>query len=63
MVGPSRKSFLAAAIDLPVEDRTEASLAAATAAVISGAQLLRVHDVRATKRAVAVADAIRFARH
>jgi dihydropteroate synthase len=61
LVGPSRKSFLASASGLPVHDRLEASLAAATSAVLSGAHVIRVHDVRETRRAIAVADAVRGA--
>ncbi len=61
LVGPSRKSFLALATGLPVHDRLEASLAAATSAVLAGAHAVRVHDVRETRRAVAVADAVRRA--
>jgi len=61
LAGPSRKSFLASASGLPVHERLEASLAAATSAVLSGAQVVRVHDVRETRRAVAVADAVRAA--
>jgi dihydropteroate synthase len=58
LVGPSRKSFLAAPTGGPVRDRLEASLAAATSAVLSGAHVIRVHDVSETRRAVAVADAV-----
>ena len=61
LAGPSRKSFLGLASGLPVRERLEASLAAATSAVLSGAHVVRVHDVRATRRAVAVADAVRTA--
>ncbi len=61
LVGPSRKSFLASASGLPVRDRLEASLAAATSAVLAGAHVVRVHDVRETRRAVAVADEVRRA--
>jgi dihydropteroate synthase len=61
LAGPSRKSFLASASGLPVHDRLEASLAAATSAVLSGAHVVRVHDVRETRRAVSVADAVRGA--
>jgi dihydropteroate synthase len=58
LVGPSRKSFLAAAAGASVRDRLEASLAAATSAVLSGAHVIRVHDVRETRRALVVADAV-----
>ena len=59
LVGMSRKSFIGSLLDLPVGERLEGSLAAAAAAVLRGADILRVHDVRATRRAVAVADAIK----
>ncbi|HUI65078.1 MAG TPA: dihydropteroate synthase [Bacteroidota bacterium] len=61
LVGPSRKSFLGAVLNLPVDERLEGSLAAVSACVLNGANVVRVHDVRETKRAVAVADAIRRA--
>ena len=61
LVGPSRKSFLAAASGLGVHNRLEASLAAATAAALGGAHIIRVHDVRETRRALQVADAVRRA--
>jgi dihydropteroate synthase len=61
LVGPSRKSFLGSVLDLPVQDRLEGSLAACVAAVLHGAHVMRVHDVRESKRAALVADAIRRA--
>jgi dihydropteroate synthase len=57
-LGLSRKSFIGALLDLPVEERLEGSLAAATAAVLHGAHIVRVHDVAATRRAVTIADAL-----
>jgi len=59
LVGVSRKSFIGRILDAGIEERLEGSLAAATAAVLSGAHVVRVHDVAATVRAVRVADAIR----
>jgi len=61
LVGPSRKSFLGAVLDLPVEERLEGTLAAVTAAILAGAHVVRVHDVRAARRAAVVADAVREA--
>lgn len=58
LIGASRKSFLGRILDLPVDERVEASLAAHVAAVLGGAHLVRTHDVRATVRAVRIADAI-----
>ncbi len=57
MVGASRKSFLAASrMGSGTNDRVAATLAAHTAAVLEGAQILRVHDVRPAVEAAAVAD-------
>jgi dihydropteroate synthase len=62
LVGPSRKSFLGRILGLSVEDRLEGTLAASSAAVLNGASVIRVHDVRETVRAVQVAAAIGLAR-
>lgn len=59
LVGPSRKSFLGAILDLPVDERLEGTLAACCAAIMKGARVIRVHDVRAAARASAIIDAIR----
>jgi len=61
LVGVSRKSFINALLNLPVNERLEGSLAAAVMAVCQGASLVRVHDVRETYRAMAVVDAIKRA--
>jgi len=59
LVGASRKSFLGKLTGQDDADqRLESSLAAATVAVMNGASIVRVHDVEATCRAVAVADAV-----
>ncbi len=59
LVGPSRKSFIGAVLDLPTEERLEGTAAAIAAAVLYGANILRVHDVGAMRRVVTVAAAIR----
>ncbi len=59
LVGTSRKSFLGRLLDLPVEDRLEASIASFAGSVLAGAHAVRAHDVRAAVRAVRVADALR----
>lgn len=56
LVGVSRKSFIGHILGLPPEERLEGSLAAATAAVLRGARIVRVHDVRETVRAMRVAE-------
>ncbi len=59
LIGPSRKSFIGAITGLPVADRLEGSLAAAVIAAMNGANIIRVHDVKATKRALQIADAVK----
>jgi dihydropteroate synthase len=58
MVGPSRKSFIGAVLGLPVAERLEGTIGASVAAAMNGANILRVHDVRAVARAVRVAEAV-----
>lgn len=55
LVGPSRKSFLAQA----TTDETEyATAAAVTAAILNGAHLVRVHNVKMMLAAVRLADSV-----
>ena len=58
LVGPSRKSFIGKVLDLPVEERLEGTAAAVAASILNGANVVRVHDVKAMKRVAQVADAI-----
>lgn len=58
LVGISRKSMLGAITGRPVGDRLAGSVAAALMAAQSGAKILRVHDVAATRDALAVWEAI-----
>ena len=60
LVGPSRKAFIGKLLDLASEHRLEGSLAAAVAAVLGGANIIRMHDVKEARRAIGIADAIRF---
>jgi dihydropteroate synthase len=62
-VGVSRKSFIGAVAGLgDPADRLPGSLAAATAAVLGGAHVIRAHDVAETVQAVRVAQALQRAR-
>jgi len=61
LVGPSRKSFIGEILGLPVAERLEGTLAAVVGAVLNGAHVVRVHDVREAVRAVRVADALKSA--
>jgi dihydropteroate synthase len=65
LAGVSRKAFLGRTLariyghDVAVDQRGNATVAAVTAAVLAGTHLVRVHDVREAREAVAIADAIR----
>ncbi|MDH4133375.1 MAG: dihydropteroate synthase [Gammaproteobacteria bacterium] len=52
LAGLSRKSMIGALLNLPVEERLQASVALALIAVQNGASIVRVHDVRATRDAL-----------
>lgn len=59
LVGPSRKRFIGdLSGGLPAEERLEGTLGAIVVARARGAAIFRVHDVRAARRALDVADAI-----
>jgi dihydropteroate synthase len=63
VIGPSRKSTLGYLLGgVPPEERLEATAAAVTASVLSGADFVRVHDVKTMVRVVKIADAIRYNR-
>jgi dihydropteroate synthase len=65
LAGLSRKSFLGHTLaglyggtPAPVNARETASLAALTAAILNGASIVRVHEVRAAVEAARIADAV-----
>ena len=60
LVGASRKTFIGKILGAEPGERLEGSLAAAAAAVLAGANIIRAHDVKETWKAVRIADAIRF---
>lgn len=63
LVGVSRKSFIGKLLGgAPPDKRLSGSLASAAIAVFGGAKIIRVHDVRETVDALAVASAIRMER-
>jgi dihydropteroate synthase len=58
MIGTSRKSFIGKVIGGEPQERMEGTAATVAAAIIKGAQIVRVHDVEAMKKICAVTDAI-----
>ncbi len=63
LLGTSRKSFIGKILDLPVAERLEGSLATAVIGVIKGAEILRVHDVLETSRAVKIVNEVLIFQH
>ena len=59
LLGVSRKSFIGEILNLEPAERLEGSIAAGIVGVINGANILRVHDVGSTMRAVRVVKALR----
>jgi dihydropteroate synthase len=61
LLGTSRKSVVGLTLDLPVEERLAGSLATVAWGISQGVNIVRVHDVKETVRAVKMCDAIRSA--
>jgi dihydropteroate synthase len=64
LIGTSRKSFIGKILadesgtPAPAEDRLHGTMATITAAVLHGAHIIRVHDVKATVETIRVAESI-----
>ena len=58
LLGTSRKSTLGKVLDLPADQRVEATLATTALGIAAGVDIARVHDVRENVRAARMADAI-----
>ena len=58
VLGTSRKSTLGKVLDLPADERLEATLATTALAAAAGIDVVRVHDVRANVRVARMTDAV-----
>jgi len=58
MLGASRKSVVGMALGLPVTERVEGTLATTVIGIMRGCSFVRVHDVKETRRAVMMTEAI-----
>jgi len=58
LLGASRKRVVGITLDLPVNERIEGSLAAAVVGMVRGCSFVRVHDVKETRRAIKMTEAI-----
>jgi dihydropteroate synthase len=64
LIGPSRKSFIGKLLGgAPADQRLYGTIAAVVAAVLNGAHIVRVHDVKEAVDAVRVAEVLRATRH
>jgi dihydropteroate synthase len=60
LVGASRKGFVGAVLDRPVEDRLYGSLATVSMSVAAGADAVRVHDVPEAIQVARMSDALAY---
>lgn len=58
LVGPSRKRFIGAILDVPVDEREYGTAAAVAVSIANGADVVRVHNVRAMVQVARVTDAL-----
>ena len=58
LLGTSRKSMIGFAMNLPVSERLEGTLATTAIGILKGCEFVRVHDILENKRVCAMADAI-----
>lgn len=58
LIGTSKKSFIGKTLGLPVDDRMEGTAATVAWAIAHGADVVRVHDVKAMCRVAQMTDAI-----
>lgn len=62
LIGPSRKAFLGRILDKKAPERDTGTMAAVSAALLNGAHIVRVHNVKMAVETVKVIDAIRRGR-
>ena len=58
LIGTSRKSFIGNILEVPVTERVEGTAATVCWAIAHGADIVRVHDVKANVRAAQITDAL-----
>lgn len=59
LLATSRKGFLGKLVDVPANERDVATAATTVSGILSGADMVRVHNVKVNKEAAVVADAIK----
>lgn len=59
LIGGSRKRFIGQTLNLDVDERLEGSLAILAIGILNGADIIRVHDVKESRRTASMIDAIK----
>lgn len=62
LVGTSRKGFIGTLLNATINERLEGTAASVAVSIMNGANIVRVHDVKAMKRVALVTDAIQASR-
>jgi dihydropteroate synthase len=60
LIGASRKNFIGKTLNLEIDERLEGSLATVAIAIMNGANIVRVHDVKESVRVALMTDAVRL---
>ncbi len=60
LLGASRKSVVGLALNLPVEEREEGTMAISVIGAMKGCHFIRVHNVEANRRAIRMAEAVLY---
>lgn len=58
LLGISRKSMIGLALNLPVDERVEGTLATSVIGVMKGCSFVRVHDIKENRRAIQMTEAV-----
>ena len=58
LLGTSRKSMIGTALNLPVDQRVEGTVATTAIGIVKGCDFIRVHDVKENSRVAKMTDAI-----
>ena len=58
LLGTSRKSMIGLALDLPVDERLEGTIATTVMGLMKGCSIFRVHDVKENYRAMRMTEKI-----
>jgi len=58
LIGTSRKSLVGQVLDLPLDQRLEGTASTVALSIVNGADIIRVHDVKAMARVAKMTDSV-----